>query len=53
MCRKIIKSLGLLFGAIDLIYSKDKFYFIEVNLAYVGKKPKVIIEPDAFINLMR
>ncbi len=31
MCREIIKSLGLLFGAIDLIYSKDEFYFIEVN----------------------
>ena len=31
MCCQIIKKLGLSFGAIDLIYSNNEFYFIEVN----------------------
>ena len=31
LCCMIIKNLGLAFGAIDLIYCKNEFYFIEVN----------------------
>jgi len=31
MCCEIVKKLGLSFGAIDLIFYKNEFYFIEIN----------------------
>jgi len=31
MCYQIVKRLGLSFGAIDLIYSNNEYYFVEVN----------------------
>ena len=31
MCSNLINELGLSFGAIDLIYKDNEFYFIEVN----------------------
>lgn len=30
-CRMLVKSLGLVFGAIDLALCDDKYYFLEVN----------------------
>ena len=30
-CCKVVKKLGLSFGAVDLIYNNGDFYFIEVN----------------------
>lgn len=30
-CIEIVKRFGLVFGAIDLIKTNDKYYFIEVN----------------------
>lgn len=31
MCRSYVKSAGLIFGAIDLVLSNGKFYFLEIN----------------------
>lgn len=31
MCRQVVDTLGLSFGAIDLIHYNNEFYFIEVN----------------------
>ena len=30
-CRTLVKTLGLQFGAIDLVESKGKFFFLEIN----------------------
>jgi glutathione synthase/RimK-type ligase-like ATP-grasp enzyme len=30
-CVEFVKKLGLVFGAIDLVKSFDKFYFLEIN----------------------
>lgn len=30
-CIRIVSELGLVYGAIDLIYSKGEYYFIEIN----------------------
>lgn len=30
-CLRLCRALGLVFGAIDLIYSEDQYYFIEIN----------------------
>ena len=31
ICIRLVRELGLAFGAIDLIYSNGKFYFLEIN----------------------
>ena len=31
LCRKLVKTLGLRFGGIDLAFCHDKFYFLEIN----------------------
>lgn len=30
-CCKLVRKLGLIFGAIDLAFCNDKFYFLEIN----------------------
>ena len=30
-CTKLVQKFGLVFGAIDIVESKDKYYFLEIN----------------------
>lgn len=56
-CVRIVRELGLVFGAIDLIQVEDEFFFLEINpngeWAWLQKESKLPIAETLVENLLR